>query len=190
MGRACDAPQAASVDTSTGAIAIGDGPDEVGVWFAFYCPHCQDFEDVYGAALRALVESGDITLQLHPVALPGLNSASGTAFSERSGSALYCVADDDAGAALPFFEELFALKASGAGLTDQELADLAEQVGAGGAADCIADGDYRDFVVDQTNSLPTNPETGSAGTPALTVNGEYVPLSGDPQADIADRLQG
>lgn len=184
------APDSAIVDPDTGAISIGDGPDEVGVWFDFYCPHCQDFEDIYGPELQTLVDDGDITLNLHPVALSGLNAASGTQFSERSGGALYCVADAAPEAALPFFQELFALKPSGAGLSDDQLADLAADAGAADAADCIDEGAYRGFVVDQVNALPTNPATGNAGTPALTVNGEYVATTGDVQADVVERLHG
>src|SRR4051794_39126812 len=59
-------PQGAIVDTDTGAITIGEGPDEVAVWFDFYCPHCQDFEDVYGPEIQSLVDQNAISLQLHP----------------------------------------------------------------------------------------------------------------------------
>lgn len=185
-----DAPQASGVDATTGAIEIGDGPDQVDVWFDFYCPHCQDFEDVYGPDLAALAANGDIVLNLHPVALSGLNAASGTQFSERSGSALYCVADAAPDAVLPFYQELFAQKPSGAGLTDDELSALAVQAGAGDAAGCIAEGTYRDFVLGQVSSIPENPATGGAGTPTLAVNGEYVELTGVVQADVVDRLKG
>lgn len=71
------------------------------------------------------------TLQLQPVALSGLNAASGTEFSERSGSALYCVADKAPEATMPFFQQLFAMKPTGPGLTDEELSWLAADVGAG-----------------------------------------------------------
>lgn len=188
-GADATAPDGVTVDEQTGAIEIGDGPDEVEIWFDFYCPHCHDFEDIYGPGIRDLVGEGAITLHLQPVALSGLNSASGTEFSERAGGALYCVADTTPDSAFVFFTELFAMKPSGPGLADDELSSLAADVGAADAADCIADGTYREFAVDQSQQLPQNPQ-GSAGTPSLVVNGEYVTITGDVDADILSRLEG
>ena len=183
-------PDSEIVDPESGAITIGDGADDVAIWFDFYCPHCQDFEELYGPDIQTMVDDGDITLQLHPVALSGLNAASGTEFSERSGSALYCVASTAPDATLPFFQQLFAEKPAGAGLTDEELSSLAANAGAADAAECIADGTYRDFVVDQAGSLPEDPASGGAGTPTLVVNGEYVPITGNVDTDIRDNLNG
>lgn len=182
-------PESDIVDSETGGIFIGDGPDEVAIWFDFYCPHCQDFEDVYGPSISSLVENGDISLQLHPVALSGLNAASGTEFSERSGSALHCVASTAPDATMSFFQQLFAEKPAGKGLSDDQLSSLAADVGAGDAAECIGDGTHREFVVDQVKKLPANPESGGAGTPTLIVNGEYVPITGDVDTDILNRLK-
>lgn len=184
------APESEIVNAETGAITIGDGPDDVAIWFDFYCPHCQDFEDVYGPGIQTLVEDGEISLQLHPVALSGLNAASGTDFSERSASALYCVASTAPDATLSFFQELFAQQPAGPGLTDEELSSLATDAGAPGAGECIADGAFRQFAVDQAEELPQNPESGGAGTPTLVVNGEYVPITGSVDTDILDRLNG
>lgn len=184
------APESSTVNSETGAITVGDGPDDVTVWFDFYCPHCQDFEDIYGPEIQTLVDDGDITLQLQPVALAGLNAASGTQFSERSGSALYCVADAAPDATMSFFQQLFAMKPSGQGLTDEELSSLAADAGAEEAAACIADGTFRDFVVDQAGQLPEDPVNGGAGTPTLMVNGEYVAITGDVDDDLVSRLKG
>lgn len=91
------------------------------------------------AVARGLPEAveGDISVQLHPVALSGLNGASGTDFSERSASALYCVASRSG-----------------------------------------------------TNRRRTVFTCGGAGTPTLVVDGEYIPIAGDVDADIIDRLNG
>lgn len=132
-------PGSAGIDQESGAIVVGGGADEIDLYFDFYCSHCQNFEDVYGDTISNLVTSEAATLNLHPVALSGLNAASGTDFSKRASNALYCVADDEPEAAFPFYVELFALKPSGAGLTDEQLTELATDAGASGAADCIAD---------------------------------------------------
>lgn len=181
-------PESDFVDSETGAITVGEGADEVAIWFDFYCPHCQDFEAVYGPSIESLLEDGEISLRLQPVALSGLNAASRTEFSERSGSALYCVAETAPEATMPFFQQLFAEKPAGEGLSDDQLSSLAADVGATDAAECIEDGTFREFVVDQAGKLPENPEGGGAGTPTLIVNGEYVPITGNVDADILNRL--
>ncbi|MCC2029533.1 hypothetical protein KEC56_08375 [Microbacterium sp. YMB-B2] len=122
--------------------------------------------------------------------MSSLNAASGTEFSERSAGALYCVAESAPDAALAFFSELFAMRPGGQGLCDAELAASADDVSAADAAGCIADGTHRQFTVDQAQQLPTNPQTGGAGTPTLVVNGEYVAITGDVDADLLSRLGG
>lgn len=181
-------PQGATVDSETGAISIGSGDDVVTTWFDFYCPHCQDFEAVYGPTIDGLVEDGSITLELQPVALAGLNTASGTDFSARSGSALYCVADANGEAVLPFFNALFATNPTGPGQSNEELAQMAADAGAPGAAECITGNTYNKFVLAQAAKLPENPTTGQAGTPTLLINGEYVQVTGDVNADLTARL--
>jgi protein-disulfide isomerase len=181
-------PDGSGISQETGAIVVGEGPNTVDVFFDFYCPHCQDFEEEYGPVVGEQLETGTITLNMHPVALGGLNSASGTDFSKRASNALYCVADDEPSAAYPFMVELMALTPSGPGLSDEELLALAEDAGSTGSAECIADRPWDDLVAEQTANIPANPATGSAGTPTLVVNGEYVAVTGNPQADLLDRL--
>ena len=60
--------------------------------------------------------------------------------------------------------------------------------GAGDIASCVADGTYISFVEAQTQQIPENPATGGAGTPTVVLNGEYIALTGDPQADLVARL--
>lgn len=181
------APEGAGINSSTGAIVVGAGSNEVDVWFDFYCPHCQDFEELYGPTIADLVDSGDVTLNMHPVALSGLNAASGTDFSQRSANAAYCVATQDADAAYAMTQELLLQKVTGAGSTDEDLISMAAAVGVTGVDECITDRTYVDFVDAQTALIPASP-SGGQGTPTLIVNGEYISLTGDPQADIVDRL--
>src|SRR5690606_35728515 len=106
-------PDSTGINQETGAIAVGDGAGEMDLYFDFYCPHCQDFEALYGSTIEDELEAGTMTLNLHPVALSGLNAASGTDFSKRSANALYCVAEDEPTAAFPFYTALFATNPSG-----------------------------------------------------------------------------
>ena len=182
-------PDSSGIDDETGAIVVGEGANELDIWFDFYCPHCQEFEEAYGSTVDDMLEQGDVTLNLFPVALSGLNTASGTDFSKRSANAMYCVAESTPDAAYPFMQALFATKPSGPGQTDDELIAMAEAAGAGDIELCVTDGTYISFVEEQTAELPANPETGSAGTPTIILNGEFITLTGDPQADLVDRLE-
>ncbi|WP_405371672.1 MULTISPECIES: DsbA family protein [unclassified Microbacterium] len=182
-------PDSAGIDEASGAVVVGTGEGQVDVYVDFYCPHCQDFEDVYGPTIEDELEAGSITLNIHPVALSGLNAASGTDFSKRASNALYCVADAEPSAAFPFYTSVFAQKPTGAGLTDEQLVAEAEKAGAPGAAECIADRSWDDLVAEQTTAIPKDPSTGGAGTPTLIVGGEYVALTGDPEADISARVR-
>lgn len=183
-------PEGSGVNAETGGIAVGTGSDQVDLWFDFYCPHCQDFEDAEGETIGDLLESGDITLNLFPVALSGLNAASGTDFSIRSANAMYCIADDEPDAVYPFFTALFATHPSGAGQTDEELIAMAGEAGATGVESCITERTYADFVESQTAALPTNPSTGGAGTPTLVINDEFIAVTLDPEADILAHIGG
>lgn len=165
------APQSAIINDETGAIVFGDGEDTVDTYVDFMCPICGDFEKSYGEQLQTAAANGDITLNIHPVSI--LNRASqNTEFSTRAGSAMYCVAAESPDSTLDFFNTLFANQPeeNSAGLSDDELAAMAEQAGAGAAADCIADGTYMDFVDAQTNAHDIK------GTPTVEVNGKRLDL--------------
>ena len=54
------------------------------------------------------------------------------------------------------------------GLSDDELAAIAEQAGAGSAAECIADGTYKRFVTSQTNDHEIQ------GAPTVEIDGERI----------------
>lgn len=165
------APQSAIINDETGAIVFGDGEDTVDTYVDFMCPICGDFEKSYGEQLQTAAANGDITLNIHPVSI--LNRLSqNTEFSTRAGSAMYCVAAESPDSTLDFFNTLFANQPeeNSAGLSDDELAAMAEQAGAGAAADCIANGTYMDFVDAQTNAHDIK------GTPTVEVNGKRLDL--------------
>lgn len=165
------APKSAIVNEETGAISFGEGKDEVDTYVDFMCPICGQFEQQYGEQLQSAAANGDITLNLHPISILDRYSQN-TKFSTRAAGAMYCVAAEAPDSALDFFNQLFANQPAenSAGLSDDELAALAEQSGAGAAADCIAEGTYMDFVGDQTEKHEIQ------GTPTIEVNGKRLDL--------------
>jgi hypothetical protein len=185
------APEASNINAETGAIAVGDGPDELATYIDFMCPVCGQFEQLYGPTIEGLIDDGSITLNIHPISI--LDRASqGTEFSTRSANAMYCVAVADAGASLPFMQAMYANQPEEGttGLTDEQMLEIASGVGVTGIDDCVNGGSYSRYVTTITEETPVNPASGGIGTPTVMLNGEFVELTGDPQADLVDALQG
>lgn len=175
------APKSAIVNEETGAITFGTGDTEIDTFVDFMCPICGDFEDTYGAALQDAAANDDITLNLHPISILDRYSQN-TEFSTRAAASVYCVAAEAPDSTLDYFNLLFENQPAEntAGLSDEELAAFADQVGAGAAADCIADGTYKRFVTSQTNQHDIQ------GTPTVEIDGERIENSeiGTRLADI------
>jgi len=163
------APESAIVNEETGAITFGTGDTEIDTFVDFMCPICGDFEDTYGAALQDAAANDDITLNLHPISILDRYSQN-TEFSTRAAASVYCVAAEAPDSALDYFNLLFENQPAEntAGLTDDELTAFADQVGAGAAADCIADGTYKRYVTSQTNQHEIQ------GTPTVEIDGERI----------------
>lgn len=163
------APKSDIINEETGAISFGSGEDEIDTFVDFMCPICGDFEDAYGEQLQTAAANDEITLNIHPVSI--LNRYSTTnEYSSLSAGSMYCVAENAPEATLDYFNLLFTNQPqeNSAGLSAEELTALAEQAGAGAAADCIADGTYMKFADDQTDAH----EIG--GTPTVEINGERI----------------
>ncbi|GGD31879.1 hypothetical protein GCM10010915_10270 [Microbacterium faecale] len=183
------APAAGVVNEETGAIAIGEGDQSVDEYIDFMCPHCGDAWDAYGDTTAELVEDGTITFNIHPISILD-RSSQGTEYSTRAANSVYCVAEEDGDAAYSYVDLLFRNQPSqgSPGLDDDELIGYAEQVGAGGAADCITNREYGDFVAERTQEVPLAPGQTNVSTPTVVVNGEVVPPTMDPDVDIRANL--
>lgn len=177
------APKSDIINEETGAISFGDGEDEVDTFVDFMCPICGDFESQYGEELQTAAANNQITLNIHPVSILDRYSQN-TKYSTRAASAMYCVAAEAPDSALAFFNALFTNQPeeNSVGLSDDELASLADQAGAGAAAKCIADGTYKNFVASQTTSHDIK------GTPTVEVNGKRLDLSAGEISKLEDVL--
>ena len=184
------APTGASINQETGAIMVGDGEATVDTYIDFMCPICNQFEQLYGETISGLVDDGTITLNIHPIAILD-NQSQGTEFSTRAANAMYCVASsDDGSAAMPFMQAMFENQPEEGttGLTDEQMLEIAAGVGVTGIDSCVNDGEYSAYVTTMTEKTPVAPGAAGIGTPTVLVNGEYVKLTGDPQADIVARV--
>ncbi len=182
-------PSSAIVDVDTGAIAVGTGPNELATYIDFMCPICGQFEELYGPTIEALIQDEAITLNIHPISI--LDRASqGTQFSTRSAAAMYCVADADPDNVLPFMNAMFANQPSegSRGLSDSDILGIASAAGVSGIDDCVNEGRYMKYVTAMTEETPVAPGNAGIGTPTVLLNGEFVSLTGDPEADLVAPL--
>ncbi|MDF2509269.1 MAG: hypothetical protein K0Q52_3128 [Microbacterium sp.] len=158
-------------NSETGAISFGDGEDTVAVFVDFQCPICASFEQQYGEQLEAAAADGRITLEYHPIAILDRYSQ-GTEYSSRSAGAAFCVAESNPDLYLDYSKTLFENQPAenSAGLTTDQLADFASQVGAEDAVSCITDETYRKFGAAQAKAHDIG------GTPTIEVNGKRLDL--------------
>ena len=99
-------PEAANIDSETGAITVGEGTGSIATYVDFMCPICNSFEQLYGDTIDAALSDGSASLDIHPIAI--LDSKSqGTEFSTRAANAMYCVAVEDGEKSLPFLRAMF-----------------------------------------------------------------------------------
>lgn len=164
-------------NSETGAISFGDGEDTIAVFVDFQCPVCKTFEDQFGTQLETAAADGRITLEYHPIAILDRFSQ-GTEYSSRSAGAAVCVAESNPELYLDFAKTLFENQPAEntSGLTNDQLAGFATQVGANDAVSCITDETYRKFGAAQAKSHEI------AGTPTVEINGTRLNLQD--QADL------
>ena len=169
------APSGSGIDQETGAVVVGAGDQTLDLYLDFMCPICGQFEDAYGEEILDLVNDGTITLNIHPIAILDRYSQ-GTEFSTRAANAMYCVAEADPDAAVPFMQAMFAKQPeeNSTGLTDAEIIEIAASVGVTGIDSCVTDGTYTQFVSAMTQKTPVQPGSSGIGTPTLAVNGEVI----------------
>lgn len=168
-------PSGSGIDQSTGAIIVGDGEQTLDEYLDFMCPICGQFESAYGEEILDLVNDGTITLNIHPISILDRYSQ-GTAFSTRAANAMYCVAEADPDAAVPFMQAMYdnQPEENSTGLTDEQILEIAKGVGVESIDTCVTDGTYTDFVAAMTDKTPVQPGSSGIGTPTLAINGEVI----------------
>lgn len=163
--------------TDDGSIAVGEGPVTISIYFDYLCPACGAFEQANGDALDELLRADDVTVDLRPISFLDRLSA-GTEYSTRAANALATVVDAAPGHAWDFHRALYAHQPQegDAGLTDQQLADVARDVGVPDrVAATFADARFEAWVAQRTEQAFAD---GVEGTPTILVGGK--PFEGDP----------
>lgn len=159
--------------TEGGALSFGD-PDAkvtVSVYADFMCPFCGRFERANGEDLNAALEAGTAKLEIHPMSFLDQQSA-GTGYSTRAANAFATVANVDPAAALRFNQLLYTNQPAegSAGLTDQQLVELAQQAGV--PAEVSATFAKQTFVPWVQKITQQAFDSGVQGTPTVKINGQ------------------
>ncbi|GAA1809951.1 DsbA family protein [Agromyces neolithicus] len=156
----------------------------------YLCPFCGDFEATNAESIRAMLEEGAATLEVHPLAIL-TNKSAGTQYSLRAANAAACVADTSPATFLDFHDLMFENQPEegSEGLSNDEITALAKQAGVSSLSTiekCIDDEQFHRWVQDATNRALTQPVPNSdlasiTGTPTVLVNGkQYVGSLTDP----------
>ncbi|HET6667340.1 MAG TPA: thioredoxin domain-containing protein [Intrasporangium sp.] len=158
----------------TMTIGEPNAPVEVTIYADFQCPACAKFEAEQGDALATFVEAGDVRVNYRMMSF--LNDASTTDYSTRAMNAFAVVLEEHGTeAAAEFHDLLFAQQpAEGtAGLSDDELVDLAVEAGA--TEDAVRPGiedlQFEQWIVNATDQASRD---GVSSTPTTLVNGQEV----------------
>ena len=156
----------------------------------YLCPFCGQFEQTNSESIRAMIEEGAATLEVHPIAIL-TNKSAGTQYSLRAANAAACVADNSPESFLDFHDLMFQNQPEEGteGLSNDEIAELAKQADVSSFSTiekCIDDKQFHTWVQDATNQALTQPVPNSdlasiTGTPTVLVNGkQYVGSLTDP----------
>lgn len=174
-----DAPATADlpalVQEQGGGVVVGDGATEVNLWEDFQCPSCKAFEAQFGDTLRKRVDSGDVTMTIHPLSF--LDQNLGNTSSALAANAFGCSADVGQQEALDFHLTVYANQpAENPGQeawNADDLIAMGNQVGIEGDdwESCVRDQPYSDWVKQVASSQL---DAGITSTPTVLIDGEKV----------------
>jgi len=187
------AAEGASLGTPRFAIPRGErsAPVTLTIYEDFQCPACRATEAYLRPTIDRLVEDGTVRIEYHPIAF--LDAASTTDYSSRALGAAACVLDRAGIDAYLRMHDLLYLNQppeGSAGLTDDQLADLAQQAGADRAAvaACMEEGTFAAWVDAATEQASKDDVN---ATPTLLVNGTELAFSEnqDPRVTLEQAVQ-
>lgn len=163
------------------------GPATMKLYVDYQCPVCMHFEDANGAQIKSWLDSGFITLEVHPVSfLDGAGSPN--EYSSRAANAAICVAENSPKQFFDFNKVLFEKQPDEGtpGPSNDEIFATAKSVGITNAdkiKTCIDAKSYGKWISDTTEAAraPGYVVPGSQvpfkGTPTIVINGQQYPFS-------------
>ena len=172
-------------------VQKSDGVAHIINYVDFSCPVCQAFEETNADQIDAMVQSGQATLEVHPVAILDRMSL-GARYSSRANQAGACVANFAPESFLDVMAEFYAKQPAEqtTGLTNTQIISLIHSAGLrnGDVDACVRGESFKSWLAAATNRAASdpklvNPANGSFGTPTVLVNGHmYTGSLTDPNA--------
>ncbi|WP_206518006.1 thioredoxin domain-containing protein [Rhodococcus sp. X156] len=176
--------QNSPVQVNQGVVRVGSdtAPVTIDIYEDYLCPVCAQFEKIYGQELAQATDEGKIAVRYH--SLDFLNDASASKdYSTRAAAAALCVATTGDGRAYPayhatlFDTENQPAERAGTDLSNDQLAELATQVGASAeAGPCITSGariaDAQ--AASQAGEAELAAAVGAVATPTVLRDGKSV----------------
>jgi protein-disulfide isomerase len=178
-----------AIATETPALASDDDPVpteredgvlDIRMYVDYFCPICNVFEQTNGEYITGLMENGDTTVEIHPIAILDRLSQ-GSRYSTRATNAAACVAEYSPNQYYDWHNLMFQNQPAEntSGLSDDELIGITEQASVENADDvasCIRDQQFRGWVSASTaralnGPLPDADVENVEGTPTIIVNG-------------------
>lgn len=158
---------------------------DVLIYVDYSCPHCALFEQTNGEMLTGLIENGEATVEIVPLAFLD-RSSGGSYYSSRASGAMACLAEaqpDAAWAAHTALLDPDVQPRDGAALDNQQLVQLIDGAVGGlepAALDCIETERFVSFAQSLNQWVFANPvpnaddsESRLQGTPSVFVNGAF-----------------
>jgi protein-disulfide isomerase len=172
-----DAPLPTGVSAANGyGVPVNSAPSapKFALYEDFQCPACATFESSGFSTVLESANAGDIELYFHPMIFLDRNPTAKNA-SLRATMAFGCAVDE--GKTLDYHSAVFTLQpGDGSGWTDNQLLDLAQQVGIDGASyqnfeTCFTSQKYRDWA---RNSQLAASIRQVPGTPGAFLNDQLI----------------
>ncbi len=146
------------------------------------CPYCLEFEETNLNNVASWVQSGQATLEIHPIAFLDASSQ-GTRYSSRADNAVACVANDDPNEFIDAIAVLYEHqpKEGSDGRTNAQILGYLKKAGASSAAitKCVDSDQFDLWVTATTAEVESGTFKGVAttpsafqGTPTVYVNGQ------------------
>ena len=166
--------------TPTPTVQKNDGLAHIVTYVDFSCPVCQAFEEANAAQIASLVQGGQATLEVHPVAILDRSSL-GARYSSRANDAGACVANFAPDSFLDVMSEFYAKQPAEntTGLTNNQIISLVHSAGLRNSDvdACIKGESFKSWMAAATqratsDSSLINPSSGGFGTPTVLVNGQ------------------
>jgi protein-disulfide isomerase len=170
------------------AVSVGkpDAKVTIDEYADFLCPHCGEFQKVYGQQVQNKINQGSLRVNYHMIPLLN-NSSDPPGYSLESANASLCAADS--GKFTPFHDSLYAKQPGegSRGYDKNQLVQLGQSLGITDPnfPNCVQSGAYEQQIINDYNQLQTNPNF--KGTPTVLRDGQSVDFS-DP--GWLDKLTG